>query len=179
MRYGGRRRQVDRGHGRPRFRLSYANVVATLALVLVVGGGAAYAGSKLAKNSVGTKQLKNAAVTEEKIAGSAQEALKGNVGPQGPAGPQGIQGVQGPPGLSGLTLLSDGSHVTAGGTTINSPNCPTGKEAIGGGFSGDTNIIVLSSNPAPDFTHWIVTAKYTGSSAFENGVSSVICATVG
>jgi hypothetical protein len=76
---------------------------------LVVGGGAAYAGSKPAKNSVGTKQLQNAAVTQEKIASSAQEALKGSVGPQGPAGPQGVQGIEGAPGLSGLTLLNNGS----------------------------------------------------------------------
>ena len=42
---------------RLRARLTYANVIATLALFLALGGGAAYAAS-LGKNSVGTKQLK-------------------------------------------------------------------------------------------------------------------------
>jgi hypothetical protein len=47
-------------------RLSYANVVATLALFVALGG-ASYAAIKLPKNSVGTKQLKANAVTAAKI----------------------------------------------------------------------------------------------------------------
>lgn len=47
--------------------LSYANVVASLSLFLVLGGGAAYAASHLAKNSVGTKQLKARSVTGAKV----------------------------------------------------------------------------------------------------------------
>ncbi|MGV1048498.1 MAG: hypothetical protein ACOYD4_08260 [Solirubrobacterales bacterium] len=50
-----------------RARLTYANVVATLALLLAVGGASALAASQLAKNSVGTKQLKKNAVTGEKV----------------------------------------------------------------------------------------------------------------
>jgi hypothetical protein len=52
-------------------RITYANVVSTLALVLVVGGGGAFAASQLARNSVGTKQLKNDAVTSAKIKAGA------------------------------------------------------------------------------------------------------------
>jgi hypothetical protein len=48
-------------------RLSYANIVATLALVLALGGASAFAATQLAKNSVGTKQLKKNAVTGEKV----------------------------------------------------------------------------------------------------------------
>ena len=47
-------------------RLTYANVISTLALFLVLTGGAAYAAS-LGKNSVGTKQLKKNSVTAAKI----------------------------------------------------------------------------------------------------------------
>jgi hypothetical protein len=47
-------------------KLSYANVVATLALFVALGGGA-MAASQLGKNSVGTKQLKKNAVTKAKI----------------------------------------------------------------------------------------------------------------
>ena len=50
-----------------RGRLTYANVASTLCLFLLLGGGAAYAGSQLGKNSVGTKQLKNGAVTGVKV----------------------------------------------------------------------------------------------------------------
>jgi hypothetical protein len=46
--------------------LSYANVMSTLCLFLLLGG-AAYAATKLPKNSVGTKQIKNGAVTGAKI----------------------------------------------------------------------------------------------------------------
>ncbi len=49
-----------------RARLSYANVMATVAVFLALGGGA-YAATQLKKNSVGTKQLKNNAVTGEKV----------------------------------------------------------------------------------------------------------------
>jgi hypothetical protein len=51
---------------RVRPRLSYANVVSTLCLFLLLGGGA-YAALKLPKNSVGTKQIKKEAVTAAKV----------------------------------------------------------------------------------------------------------------
>ena len=47
-------------------RLTYANVVSTLCLFLLLGGGAAFAASKLAKNSVGSKQIKKNAITTAK-----------------------------------------------------------------------------------------------------------------
>lgn len=51
-------------------RLTYANVVATAALFIALGGGA-YAAFKVPKNSVGTKQLKNGAVTNKKLRNGA------------------------------------------------------------------------------------------------------------
>jgi hypothetical protein len=47
--------------------LTYANVVSTIALFLVLTGGVALAAVHLAKNSVGTKQLRKGAVTTAKI----------------------------------------------------------------------------------------------------------------
>lgn len=47
-------------------RLTYANVIATLALFLALGG-ASYAAFKLPKKSVGTRQLKPEAVTGAKV----------------------------------------------------------------------------------------------------------------
>ncbi len=62
-------------------RPTYANVVSTLCLFLLLGGASAFAATKLAKNSVGTTQIKknavvtakikNAAVTNSKIANNA------------------------------------------------------------------------------------------------------------
>jgi hypothetical protein len=49
-----------------RARLTYANVTATLALVLAIGGGA-YAAAELGPNTVGTRQLRDNAVSAEKL----------------------------------------------------------------------------------------------------------------
>jgi len=57
-------------------KLTYANVMATLAVFLVLTGGAAYAASHLGKNSVGTKQLKKNSVTTAKIKKGAVTAAK-------------------------------------------------------------------------------------------------------
>jgi hypothetical protein len=51
---------------RIRARLSYANVMATVAVFVAMAGGA-YAVIKLPKNSVKTKQIKNEAVTAKKL----------------------------------------------------------------------------------------------------------------
>jgi hypothetical protein len=47
--------------------LTYANVISTLCLFLLLSGGAAFAASQLGKNSVGPKQLKKNAVTSKAI----------------------------------------------------------------------------------------------------------------
>ena len=48
-------------------RLSYANVVSTICLFLLLGGATAFAATHLGKNSVGTKQLKKNSVTGAKV----------------------------------------------------------------------------------------------------------------
>jgi hypothetical protein len=57
-----------------REKLTYANVMASLAVFLVLGGATAFAA--LGKNTVGTKQLKNNAVTTKKIKNGAVTAAK-------------------------------------------------------------------------------------------------------
>ncbi len=59
-----------------RSRLTYSNVVATLALVLALGGGTVYAASKLGKNTVTSKSIKKGAVKSSDIAGSAVTGKK-------------------------------------------------------------------------------------------------------
>lgn len=91
-------------------KLTYANVVATLALFVALGG-ASYAALQLPKNSVGPKQLKKNAVTTQKIAtgavtkaklgADAKAALSGPVGPKGDPGPKGETGPKGDTGAPG------------------------------------------------------------------------------
>ena len=84
-------------------RLTYANVVATLALFIALGGSS-YAAIKLPKNSVGSTQIKAGAVHTPEIADrtirlgdislSARSSLRGQAGPQGPQGPAGAAAVK-------------------------------------------------------------------------------------
>ena len=69
--------------------LTYANVIATLALFLALGG-ASYAAIKLPKNSVGSKQIRTGAVTSSDIKNNSIKPgdFKGGL-PSGPRGPQG------------------------------------------------------------------------------------------
>jgi hypothetical protein len=60
-------------------KLTYANVTATLALIIAVGGASAFAAAQLAKNSVGAKQLKKNAVTTSKIKNGAVTGPKINL----------------------------------------------------------------------------------------------------
>jgi hypothetical protein len=81
--------------------LSYANVMATIAVFVALGGGA-YAAITLPANSVGSRQLKNGAVTPRKVARATIKLFEGQKGAPGPKGDQGAQGVQGPQGVPGI-----------------------------------------------------------------------------
>lgn len=61
---------------RPQIRLTYANLVSTLALFLVMGGATAYATGQLAPKSVGARQLRSGAVTSQKLRKNAVTAPK-------------------------------------------------------------------------------------------------------
>ena len=78
--------------------------VAAIAL-LVALGGASYAAVSLPRNSVGTAQLKNGAVTPPKVSKKTVALFKGQrgaAGPRGSQGPPGSQGTQGPAGPQGI-----------------------------------------------------------------------------
>jgi hypothetical protein len=88
-----------------RSKLTYANVIATLALFLALGGGA-WAATTLPKNSVGSAQLRNGVITGEKVRdGSliASDFAEGELpaGPRGATGPQGLPGTPGTAGTPG------------------------------------------------------------------------------
>ena len=114
--------------------LTYANVVSTLCLLLVLGGGVAWAAS-LPRNSVGDDQIKTNAVGASEIRGNAvgaAEIKRNAVGAselrdgtltarefspglrlQGPPGQRGDQGVPGQPGAPATKLFA---YVNSEGT---------------------------------------------------------------
>jgi hypothetical protein len=61
-----------------RARLSYANVVATIALFVALGGSS-YAALKLPRNSVGPAQIRSGAVQSRHLAPAVKSALGGKV----------------------------------------------------------------------------------------------------
>jgi len=79
-------------------RPSPAMCVALIALFVALGG-TGYAAFSLPRDSVGTAQLKDGAVTKRKISARTRRALRGRRGAQGPAGPTGPVGpATGPAG---------------------------------------------------------------------------------
>ena len=94
---------------RLRSKLTYANVVASLALFIALAGGTAFAASQmLPKNSVGPKQIKKGAITPAKLSKSSRSALIGPKGATGAPGATGPQGPKGDTGESALTPLASG-----------------------------------------------------------------------
>src|SRR5438128_2406124 len=116
--------------------LSYANVAATLALFIALGGGA-YAALSLPRNSVTTVQVKNGSLL-------AKDFGKGQLkpGPRGPAGPAGAAGGKGAAGGAGApgTPGSPGAPGTNGvdGGAVKAYAYVSGGDGIGhGGGVGD------------------------------------------
>ncbi len=103
--------------------LTYSNVMSTLAVALVLGGGVALAAG-LAKNSVGSKQIKAGGVKASDLAANSVNSSKvadgslrsadfasgqlerGATGASGPAGATGTTGPQGPTGPTGSQAAS-------------------------------------------------------------------------
>jgi hypothetical protein len=74
-----------------------ATVIATLALFVALGGGAAWAGGLITGS-----QIKNHSIAKRKLTKGAVQSLRGQIGPAGVQGLQGLQGPQGPQGPQGL-----------------------------------------------------------------------------
>jgi hypothetical protein len=138
-------------------------VIACLALLVALGGTGMAAATQLARNSVGTPQLKDSAVSNPKIKNNAINSAKvaarsllrsdfapgqlpaGPTGPQGPAGPQGAAGPAGPAGVVGAVTVRQAS-VNVPGSASDDPtpntfwvtrtvnvNCNSGERAMSAG----------------------------------------------
>lgn len=144
-----------------RGRLSYANIVATIALVFAMSGGALAAGHYLltSTHQISPKVLK--ALTGKRGAQGATgpQGAAGGQGPQGPAGSQGAKGETGPQGAKGETgpqgpkgdtgaAGKEGSPWTAGGT-LPSGKTETGAWATSSGEGDSQSRVALASFAIP------------------------------
>ena len=126
--------------GRP----SPALVISCVALGVALGGTSYATVLQIPKNSVGTPQLKNSAVTSAKVKNrsllradfAAGQVPAGPTGPAGPAGPAGPGGPAGPAGAPGVSAVE---RVETTSVTNSTPSrsafipCPAGKRLLGGG----------------------------------------------
>jgi len=140
---------------------SPASVIASLALLVALGGTSIAAVSALPRSSVGTAQLKTGAVTTAKIRGNAVTSAKVQnrsllradfAAGQLPAGPIGPQGPQGAPGVSGREEVMVETPVNSASPKTVTVTCPTGKKALGGGIevggAGRNRVTVTENQPA-------------------------------
>jgi hypothetical protein len=140
--------------------LTYANVAASLALFLALGG-AAYAATQLPKNSVGTNQIRKEAVTAAKIAKKTRQQLQGQRGPAGQQGPQGkagkagakgatgargAQGNTGAPGVDGTGPAFEAFAKPATTVGITSAVQVVGLSLAPGQYATDANVVVKSAS---------------------------------
>jgi hypothetical protein len=125
-----------------------ATVIALVALFVALGG-TGYAALKLPKNSVGTAQLKNNAVTGAKVKnGSLAAADFGGTLPGGAKGDTGAKGDKGDPGTAG----TNGTNGTPGTPGTNGAPGGALKPKITGGPQNSGGPNVPATLTLPSFT---------------------------
>jgi hypothetical protein len=125
--------------------LTYANVVATLALFVALGGASAFAATQLGKNSVGSRQLKAKSVTTGKI---APNAVNGSIVANGSLTSEDIKLSALGTVPSAANAASAGNADTVGG---HAASCPQGTTLIQGScFDSAANPAVNSVQEAAD-----------------------------
>jgi hypothetical protein len=133
-----------------RKRFTYSNIVATLALVFAMSGGALAAGKYLITS---TKQIKPSVLASLKGKAGAAGAA-GATGPAGTVGPAGAAGAQGPAGPQG-PAGEPGAPGAEGKAGKNGTNGKNGEPWTAGGVlpSGKSETGVWSIGPTPAVGH--------------------------
>ena len=146
-------------------RINSAHVLALLALFVALGG-TGYAALKLPENSVGSKQIRNNAVTTSKVKNSSLLANDFAAG-QLPAGPQGTAAAFARVGANGLlddgsppqnenVVQSDVQHEAAGDATHTGP----GIYCFGGlPFAPRSAMVTADSAGAQSSTNFIASVS--------------------
>jgi hypothetical protein len=141
--------------------LSYANVVSTVCLFVLLGGSA-YAAVSLTRGSVKGKHIAKNAITSAKVKNRALRARDLALG------------VLPAPGISNVIVHRTDINLAAGQDDHVSVNCAVDERMIGGAAAPfNTSAEVVSSRPATDdngtppedggtFTHWSVRTRSTG-----------------
>lgn len=152
-------------------KLTYANVVSSLALFLALGG-VSWAAATLPNDSVGNAQIKDGAVDSSKVKDRSLMSADFKSG-QIPAGPRGLAGLQGPRGITGLTGLQ-GPKGDAG---LTGPQGPKGDQGSKGdqGLKGDSGSVGDTGPRGPTGATgpsdaWVGTSAASG---YGYGVSSL------
>jgi hypothetical protein len=125
-------------------------VVACLALTVALAG-TGYAATVLPRNSVGTAQLKNNAVTSLKVKNlslSRQDFKPGQL-PAGPPGPAGPAGPAGPPARWAL-VGADGTIIAQSGGITPTAKPSTGAYILDFGSAVNSKLMIVSSANAAD-----------------------------
>jgi hypothetical protein len=124
----------------------YANVTATMALVVALGG-TSYAAIKLPANSVTSKTVKDRSLLSKDFKrGQLPAGKKGAAGPAGPAGPAGTPGPAGPAGAAAGAFKAT---QTGPGIT---PNVSQQVDSVGlpGGGNWVVTVKFIATNTAAD-----------------------------
>ncbi len=156
---------------RLRSHLSYANVTATLALFVALGGSSYAAikvtGKNVKNSSLTGADIRNNSVTGKDVKGLGSGDFKKGTLRTGPAGPQGPQGSAGAPG----SALAFG-RVDADGTLSLSRNVT--KVTVGSG-AGGSYCIDLAVSGARNITANLTFGSSTDGSTFVDIGTSVAC----
>jgi hypothetical protein len=133
---------------RVRAHLSYANVVSSLCLFLVLGGTSwavatgTIDGREIKDNSISSKDIKNGTLASKDFGAKRLPA-----GRRGATGAQGPQGAQGPAGATNVVVRTTTSSCPANGCAgfiSRFAACAEGERAVGGGA-----IMVADSDGIP------------------------------